>query len=209
MSPSQTPQGSPSKSHAPPGAYDLPNVFDNAMKLLPGNNDSPSKNTRSQLQPKSPTKAGNAFGQDADFSEYTTAGAGPGSPRRHQGNEENTPPSSRPGIKTQSSYLTAAQQGRQEAYKTREEPKFDRGLTAKEAEMISKPSVKRLANVTQLCKSIVYKSFLTWCANHVYKTSSTTISTSSATFTSVKPALHNSGQACLSLPRHQRTSTMR
>jgi hypothetical protein len=152
MSPPQTPQGSPSKSQAPPGAYDLPNVFDNAMKLFPSNNDSPSKNTRSQLQPKSPTKAGNVFGQDAaEFSEHTIAGAGPGSPRRGQGNEENTPPGSRPGIKTQNSYLTSAQQGRQEAYKTREEPKFDRGLTAKEAEMISKPSVKRLANVTQLC----------------------------------------------------------
>ena len=32
-SPLQTPQGSPSKKHLPPGANDLPNVFDNAMKL--------------------------------------------------------------------------------------------------------------------------------------------------------------------------------
>ena len=122
------------------------------MKLFPANNDSPSKNTRSQLQPKSPTKAGNGFSQDAEFPEYAVAGAAPGSPRRQQGNEENTPPSSRPGLKSNNSYLTAAQQGRQEAYKTREEPKYDRGLTAKEAEMISKPSVKRLANVTQLCE---------------------------------------------------------
>jgi hypothetical protein len=152
MSPPQTPQGSPSKSHAPPGAYDLPNVFDNAMKLFPSNNDSPAKNTRSQLQPNSPTKGTDAYSQASDvFSESTIAGAGrPGSPRR-QGNEENTPPSSRPGIKTQNSYLTQAQQGREAAYKTREEQKYDRGLTAKEAEMISKPSVKRLANVTQLC----------------------------------------------------------
>ncbi|KIW09506.1 uncharacterized protein PV09_00382 [Verruconis gallopava] len=149
ISPPETPQGSPSKSQHPPGAYDLPNVFDNAMKLFPSNNDSPAKNTRSQLQPKSPAKSGNAFSQDIDFSDYTAPGSAPGSPRRN-GNEENTPPGSRPGMKSQSSFVTAAQQGRQEAYKTREEPRYDRGLTAKELEMISKPSVKRLTNVTQL-----------------------------------------------------------
>lgn len=153
MSPPQTPQGSPSKSHAPPGAYDLPDVFDNAMKLFPSRNDSPSKNTRSQIpQPSSLTRTGNGY-DTTHPQEYAVAGAAPGSPiRRGQGNEENTPPSSRPGMpKSQSSYLTSAQQGRQEAYKPREELKFDRGLTAKEAELVNKASVKRLANVTQLC----------------------------------------------------------
>jgi cell cycle protein kinase DBF2 len=151
MSPPQTPQGSPSKHQQPPGAYDLPNVFDNAMKLFPANNDSPSKNTRSQLQPKSPTKSGNGLAEHDGFPDYALAGAAPGSPRRG-GNEENTPPGSRPGLKTQTSYITAAQQGRQEAYKTKEEPRFNRGLSAEDLEKISKPSVKRLANVTQLCR---------------------------------------------------------
>ena len=150
MSPPQTPQGSPSKSQLPPGAYDLPNVFDNAMKLFPTNNDSPAKNTRSQAQPKSPSK--NGASQDDIFPDYAIAGAAPGSPRR-QANEENTPPSpTRPAMKTQTSYLSAAQQGRQEAYRTRDEPKYNRGLTPEELEKLSKPSVKRLANVTQLCK---------------------------------------------------------
>src|SRR5690242_19827546 len=35
ISPRMTPQGSPSKSHQPPGAFDLPHVFENAMKLFP------------------------------------------------------------------------------------------------------------------------------------------------------------------------------
>ncbi|KAF2458120.1 kinase-like domain-containing protein [Lineolata rhizophorae] len=33
--PAATPQGSPSKNQVPPGAHDLPNVFENAMKLFP------------------------------------------------------------------------------------------------------------------------------------------------------------------------------
>jgi hypothetical protein len=121
------------------------------MKLFPANNDSPARNTRSQLQPKSPGKAGNTLTQGAvEFPDYTVTGAAPGSPRR-QGNEENMPPASRPGMKTQTSFLSAAQQGRQEAYKTKEEPKYNRGLSPEDLEKISKPSVKRLANVTQLC----------------------------------------------------------
>ena len=154
-SPPQTPQGSPSKHQQPPGAYDLPNVFDNAMKLIPANNGSPAKNTRSQLQPTSPGKNGIAsHATDVDLPDYAVAGAAPGSPTR-KGNKENTPPGGRPGVKTQSSFVTQAAQSRQEAYKTRDEPKVNiqRGLSPEDVEKVQKPSVKRLANVTQLCRA--------------------------------------------------------
>lgn len=157
VSPTQTPQGSPSKHQAPPGAFDLPNVFDNAMKLISTNNGSPSRNTRSQA-PGSPGKNGGAFSQEIDFPDYShsVAGAAPGSPKRQgNGNEENAAPGSptRPGVKTQPSYITSAQQGRQEAYRTRDEPKtLSRGLSPEEMEKLQKPAVKRLANVTQLCE---------------------------------------------------------
>ena len=55
-SPVQTPQGSPSKKQFPPGANDLPNVFDNAMKLAPL---SPTKS-----QPKSLDKPERADEKD-------------------------------------------------------------------------------------------------------------------------------------------------
>ncbi|KAH0003320.1 hypothetical protein KCU78_g13967, partial [Aureobasidium melanogenum] len=56
ISPVQTPQGSPSKNRMPPGAFDLPDVFSNAMKLLP-TLGSPSKTPRNQDH--SPTRKSN------------------------------------------------------------------------------------------------------------------------------------------------------
>jgi cell cycle protein kinase DBF2 len=172
--PVQTPQGSPSKHTMPPGAHDLPNVFENAMKLLPtANNGSPARNTRQQLQQQqqqqagSPTKSGIPIAEDryaVDFPDYTvaTAGAMPGSPTR-KSNKENTPPGIRPPIKKESSFVTQAAQSRQEAYKTRDEPgprhTIQRGLSPEDVEKCQKPSVRRLANVTQLCK---HRSFRLW-----------------------------------------------
>jgi cell cycle protein kinase DBF2 len=63
-SPQQTPQGSPSKHQAPPGAYDLPNVFENAMKLQP-TFGTPSKNGQNQQSLGSP---GKKHGHDVDDS---------------------------------------------------------------------------------------------------------------------------------------------
>jgi len=158
-SPPQTPQGSPSKHQLPPGALDLPNVFDNAMKLMPSSNASPSKIGRPQSN--SPTKNGIPIAEDqyvVDFPDYSAAGvmAAPGSPTR-KGNKENTPPGTRPALaKKESSYINQAAQSRQEAYKTREEPAsrntIQRGLSQEDVDKLQKPSIKRLANVTQLCK---------------------------------------------------------
>jgi cell cycle protein kinase DBF2 len=151
-SPQQTPQGSPSKSHHPPGAFDLPHVFENAMRLLP-TMGSPSKS-----KPGTPTSPNKAKLQTADadpFSSDVTT-LTPGSPTR-KANKENTPPTARPGLQKESSFLNHAAQSRQEPYRPREDqstryyPSPQR-LTTEELEKARKPAVKRLANVTQLCK---------------------------------------------------------
>lgn len=156
MSPQQTPQGSPSKHHQPPGAFDLPHVFENAMKLLP-TIGSPSRSKPGT--PTSPNKA-KLQGDDGDLTTLT-----PGSPTR-KSNKENTPPNARPGIQKEQSYLTHAAQSRQEPYRTRDAEQSTRylngqtRLSAEETEKARKPSVKRLANVTQLCESSVLMSSL-------------------------------------------------
>lgn len=153
-SPQQTPQGSPSKNHQPPGAFDLPHVFENAMKLLP-TIGSPSK--QKPGTPTSPNKAQLQTGADADYSTHDLTTLTPGSPTR-KSNKENTPPGARPGVQKEPSYLTHAAQSRQEPYRTREAEQSTRylhgpqRLSAEELEKARKPAVKRLANVTQLCE---------------------------------------------------------
>ncbi|QIX01061.1 hypothetical protein AMS68_006578 [Peltaster fructicola] len=150
ISPVQTPQGSPSKSLLPPGAFDLPNAFTNALKLLPTQGQPNSKALQSKQQGSaSPTR------QEYDVFGDTKAGA-PGSPQRKQG-KENTPPPQRPQPQQQSSYVNQAAASRQELYRPREEQSPTRGkklisggLTPDEIERLSRPAVKRLANVTQL-----------------------------------------------------------
>ena len=155
-SPQQTPSGSPSKGQLPPGAYDLPNAFDTAMKLVPVDPGSPTKIGRQQLQPTSPTKNLHTAGYAGETPNYDQA-ATPGSPTR-KSNKENTPPNaSRPGIKKESSFQSQAAHSRQQQYtKTLEadqRPAYvQRGLSAEDIEKLQKPNVKRLANVTQLCK---------------------------------------------------------
>ncbi|KAG9645089.1 kinase-like protein, partial [Aureobasidium melanogenum] len=124
ISPVQTPQGSPSKNRMPPGAFDLPDVFSNAMKLLP-TLGSPSKTPRNQDH--SPTR---------------------------KSNKENTPPT-RPGAQQQD-HVSQAAANRQSQYRQDEQPLsrqrsvISGGLTQEEIEKLQKPTVKRLANVTQL-----------------------------------------------------------
>lgn len=157
-SPYNTPQGSPSKNKLPPGAIDLPNVFENAMKLEPSD---PTKGGRLQLSPHSPNKGGR---HDIDESiddltlrqEYTS---GPGSPTR-KSNKENTPPGTR---QAKPATPNQAAVSRQEPYQSREASDTagkgrynpNRGLTPEELEKLQLPKVKRLANVTQLCKVTV------------------------------------------------------
>lgn len=153
MSPQQTPQGSPSKHHQPPGAFDLPHVFENAMRLLP-TVGSPSKTKPGS--PTSPNKLKLGGGDDADHNAHDSTTLTQGSPTR-KSNQENTPPSGRPGMQKEPSYLTQAAQSRQEPYRTRgadQSTRYLNGpqrLSPEDLEKARKPAVKRLANVTQLC----------------------------------------------------------
>lgn len=149
LSPQQTPQGSPSKNQHPPGAFDLPHVFDNAMRLLP------TMGTPGKAKPGSPTSPNKTAYYD-DVAQ--DAGNPPGSPIRRS-NNENTPPGSRIPVAKETGFMTQAAQSRQEPYRTREPEQQStryypgpRGLSQEDLEKARKPSVKRLANVTQLCE---------------------------------------------------------
>jgi cell cycle protein kinase DBF2 len=139
-SPQATPQGSPSKNLLPPGAKELPNIFDNAMRLDP---PSPTKVGRGLLSPGSPNK-----GTKTIEDTFTAHGIAPGSPTRLVG-QENTPPGDRVGK------LAQAAISRQEPYQPRspaprtkvEFPTF----TEEEKTKLESAKVKRLANVTQIC----------------------------------------------------------
>ncbi|KAJ5632723.1 Serine/threonine-protein kinase sid2 [Penicillium lividum] len=145
-SPPQTPHGSPSKSRAPPGALDLPNVFDNAMKLTP---TSPSKSTHNHFNhPMFTADRSNI----EDFNE-SVIHQRPTSPTR-KANKENTPPTTRTP-KDFGSKPTAAAISRHEPYQPRDADTSKRqvqlrGLTPEEMEKLQQPRVKRLTNVTQL-----------------------------------------------------------
>lgn len=146
-SPPQTPQGSPSKSRLPPGALDLPNVFDKAMKLAP---TSPSKSTYNHYN--HPMFSAGKNGEDFNESVIHQT---PSSPTR-RANKENTPPNPTRLTKELGSTPTAAALSRQEPYQPRDETTKRqvqmRGLTPEEMEKLAQPKVKRLVNVTQLCK---------------------------------------------------------
>ena len=163
MSPNQTPQGSPSKKQMPPGANDLPNVFENALKLAPM---PPSG------QPKSPGKQGLSLADvnvnKDPFADQTSFNGVPSSPTR-QSNKENTPQGPYSPGKGIGYQQNQAALSRQELY-TQKDTKKDiaqtRGLTAEELQKLQQPKVKRLANVTQLCKRkdcVEEPSMLIWC----------------------------------------------
>lgn len=160
ITPISTPQGSPSKNKNPPGAIDLPTAFDHALRLTPGMG-SPTKIGRPHLgTPLAVGKSNALSGDDSYFGSGSGMveqsilhkSAAPGSPLRKQG-KENTPPSSRSGPETPST------SSRQEAFLPRDQSQAtirkyntQRGLTNEELDILQKPNVKRLANVTQLCK---------------------------------------------------------
>lgn len=165
-SPVQTPTGSPSKNKLPPGALNLPGVFEKAMKLTPS---SPTKFAFGT--PTSPGKGGLSVLEDYNESVihkdvYQT----PGSPIRRS-NKENTPPSVPRLGKDLGLHANSAAVSRFEQYQQRDtdsarrtQTQTQRGLTAEELDKLQLPKVKRLANVTQLCKfarSAVGFDFLT------------------------------------------------
>lgn len=157
LNPSSTPQGSPSKKTVPPGAHDLPAAFESAMSLNSSGLETPVRLSRPQsvVTPLSPGKS-NARPLDEANSNLNTEDSilhkamTSNSPLKKQG-QENTPPAQ--------AHLNHAALSRQQLYEGRDRPltsakKFNttRGLTAEEKEILQKPNVKRLVNVTQLCK---------------------------------------------------------
>ena len=136
VSPSQTPVGSPSKKQLPPGSTDLPNVFDNAMKLAP---TSPTK------QPSSPNKL--ALSDDSILrQDYASPFDRSESPTR-QSNKENTPVGDG---RVLHSHAALSRRGQYETVDTKRNIQT-RGLTPEELQKLQNPKLKRLANVTQLC----------------------------------------------------------
>ncbi|KAI9737906.1 MAG: hypothetical protein M1834_009276 [Cirrosporium novae-zelandiae] len=162
-SPVATPQGSPSKNKHPPGANDLPNAFDHAMRLYPNSphleQPPPGSPTRGR---HSPTRSGIAIAED-EFGTFDENGprmdhnASPGSPTR-KGNKENTPPtfglskdfgSPNTSILSRHDQHNLKNHGMSAGRKTYSSQQ-NSGLTPEELEKLQLPRVKRLANVTQI-----------------------------------------------------------
>ena len=166
INPTHTPQGSPSKKSAPPGAFDLPTAFDNAISLgLPALESAHKPNRpQSVISPLSPTQSNQqpldepGANIDESIIHNQNIKTQTGSSFKIQG-QENTPPVGRPAGSEQHVQHSHAALSRQQQYEPRERPttpaakRFNtsRGLTAEEREILQKPAVKRLVNVTQLC----------------------------------------------------------
>jgi len=165
ITPASTPQGSPSKKTIPPGAIELPVVFEN-MKLTASVLDSPLKLGRPHTvaTPLSPGKS-NLLAVDGstaiDDSILHKGPISPGSPLRKQGKENTPPPPAARFAAAEPVFQhNHAALSRHEPYQLKEQPatpvakKFNtsRGLTPEELEILQRPTVRRLVNVTQLCK---------------------------------------------------------
>ncbi|KAL7621458.1 serine/threonine-protein kinase dbf2 [Parahypoxylon ruwenzoriense] len=168
VAPVSTPQGSPSKKTMPPGANELPSAFDSILKLNPTTLETPIKFGKplNVTGPLSPFKSNvqpvdddyfAAVSPGVDTSIIHKNGQSTGSPLKRQG-QENTPPSRIPKLDSIYQHNQAAL-SRQELYQLRDTrpltpttKKFNtsRGLTPEEMEILKKPSVRRLVNVTQL-----------------------------------------------------------
>lgn len=177
ITPVATPQGSPSKKTLPPGANELPVAFDSAMKLntntnildtplklRPQTGASPLSPVRSNLQPTTD----DVFGTSSpNVDESIIHKSNP----KKQG-QENTPPSRIPVPGSDSPYMhNQAAVSRQDLYQLRETrpltpttKKFNtqRGLTPEELEVLKKPNVRRMVNVTQLYFLDYYFDLLTY-----------------------------------------------
>ncbi|KAI1472408.1 kinase-like protein [Daldinia caldariorum] len=179
ITPISTPQGSPSKKTLPPGANELPTTFD-ALKLNPVSLDSPVRLGRPQngASPLSPAKSNIQPADDGYFPTASPtvdnnvvhkAGEPAGTPLKKQG-QENTPPSRIP-VRDSVYQHNQAAISRAELYQLREPrstalstKRFNtsRGLTPEEMELLKKPNVRRLVNVTQLYFLDYYFDLLTY-----------------------------------------------
>lgn len=182
INPLNTPLGSPSKKTIPPGAHDLPGVFESAMNLHAGAIDAPVRLTHPQsvVAPLSPGKQSSSsslvktqvqpLGQQpredlspvVDESALKKGRASPGTPRRRQAQDkeqQQQQPRLGHDQERQERHSHAAL-SRQQAYETKERPivakRFNtaRGLTAEEREILQRPNVRRMVNVTQLCRCL-------------------------------------------------------
>ncbi|PHH72711.1 hypothetical protein CDD82_5840 [Ophiocordyceps australis] len=174
LNPQTTPQGSPSKKMMPPGAHDLPSMFESAMTLNSDHAPLLSARPQSVVMPSSPAKTKlkplEEASPNVDESVLYRAPA-TGSPLRKRQGQENTPPHSRlgAGLDTPQQHSHAAM-SRQQLYEARDRPatptakKFNtsRGLTPEERDILNKPHVKRLVNVTQLYFLDYYFDLLTF-----------------------------------------------
>ncbi|KAK1758432.1 Serine/threonine-protein kinase sid2 [Echria macrotheca] len=177
ITPISTPQGSPSKKTVPPGANELPVALESMKLSAPSALESPVKLTR-PLGASTPLSPGKSNLQNIDETSVlvdnsvihkgTPTG---GSALRGHG-QENTPPvqgrdtPTEPAPTYQPSHAALS---RQELYHARERPsptvkRFNtqRGLTAEELEILQKPNIKRLVNVTQLYFLDYYFDLLTY-----------------------------------------------
>ncbi|ROW13809.1 hypothetical protein VPNG_03624 [Cytospora leucostoma] len=173
IEPTSTPQGSPSKRTFPPGAHDLPQALESHLKLNSTVLDSPIRLGRPQsvVAPLSPAKVNKVQPPDAESTNTTGDESilqrnAPATPLKHQG-QENTPPTAAK-IPLQHNHAALS---RQDVYSNpRPAPppnKFEtsRGLTQEERDILEKPNVRRLVNVTQLYFLDYYFDLLTYVGN--------------------------------------------
>ncbi|KAH0497373.1 hypothetical protein TgHK011_004680 [Trichoderma gracile] len=192
VNPLNTPLGSPSKRTIPPGAHDLPTVFDTAMNLNSPGIEAPVRLSRPQsvVAPLSPGKANNsqlapqphlqpreeqqqqpspAAVDEVAAQSVHKGRASPATPRRRQG-QENAQPVPRLAAHDQERqpHHSHAALSRQQPYETKDRPiiakRFNtaRGLTAEEREILQRPNVRRMVNVTQLYFLDYYFDLLTY-----------------------------------------------
>lgn len=162
ISPSETPQGSPSKKQLPPGSHELPDVFENALKLNPTQgNANTGASPKTPHSPTSPSKGGRTPLSDHPVNDFRNSVLHDGKANKQPLNaargNENTPPGA-PRPAQDPSFANSAAASRHDAYqrKSYQGPttrSMHLGLSSEDLEKLQKPSVKRLANVTQLCKS--------------------------------------------------------
>ena len=150
-SPPQTPVGSPSKKQQPPGANFLSNVFDSALQLDPMSQKS---------QGLFSSKQGLSIADDnvhrdpfADTTQQRPRGESP----TRQSNKENALGSPAKLARDAGVQQNHAALSRQEQYQGAEarRPAASRGLSTEDLQKLQLPKIKRLANVTQLCKGLV------------------------------------------------------
>ncbi|KAK1533662.1 hypothetical protein CPAR01_10370 [Colletotrichum paranaense] len=170
INPASTPQGSPSKRTNPPGAHELPESFDNALKLSTPVLERPRLDRPlSVITTPQSSGRGNEYSPNVEDSVLHKGATSAGSPLKKSHGQENTPPASRLGGNDSPYQQSHAAISRHELYQPKEKAvtprnKFNtqRALTPEELEILQRPNVRRLVNVTQLYFLDYYFDLLTY-----------------------------------------------